>query len=228
MNTMYVESKKQISPHVGCEFGCTYCIPSFQRQLKRRRKSCEKCYTYEPHMHWERLAKAPPRTNDREFIFMCHTGDFSFAQPQEQQAIADWMAKYFDRTFLLHSKDPGCFNDIKFSDNVILGTTMETNRAYLAKEYSKAPSPYHRANRLQKIDHPRKEITIEPILDFDLDGFMRMIRSVNPEFVYIGYDTKNCKLKEPSLLMTKKLIKALKVAYEIEVREKTIRKAWWE
>lgn len=182
-------------------------------------------------MHWERLAKAPPRTNDGEFIFMCHTGDFSFAQPTEQQAIADWMAKYFDRTFLLHSKDPGCFADITFSKNVILGTTIETNRAYLTKEISKAPSVHQRAKRLNEIDHPRKEITAEPIIDNDTEYLIRLIRmacNYKPEFVYVGYDTKNCKLKEPPLVQTQRLIQTLRDDYGIEVREKTIRKAWWE
>jgi hypothetical protein len=43
-----------------------------------------------------------------------------------------------------------------------------------------------------------KMITVEPILDFDLDQFVRMIKICEPEQVNIGADSGNNRLPEPS------------------------------
>jgi protein gp37 len=47
---MYAEAKTW-NPFKGCEFGCTYCVPSFQRQSKRQKALCLDCYNYTPHCH---------------------------------------------------------------------------------------------------------------------------------------------------------------------------------
>ena len=73
----------------------------------------------------------------------------------------------------------------------------------------------------------RVEDRFEPILDFDLKVFSKWIKAIRPEFVYIGYDNHDCKLLEPSLDKTTKLIDELEQS-GIEVRLKTLRKAWFE
>jgi len=89
---------------VGCRFKCVYCGPSFQRQMKRMR--CIKCYNYEPHPHWERFRKAPPRTREDEFLFMCDFSDVAFAPKEFFFALMGYCLNYLDRTFLLQSKAP--------------------------------------------------------------------------------------------------------------------------
>jgi hypothetical protein len=77
--------------------------------------------------------------------------------------------------------------------------------------------------------HPRKYVTIEPIMEFDLDAMVEWIKEINPEFVYVGYnnlDSKNFHLPEPPLEKTMKLIAELEKI--TEVRLKTIRKAWFD
>jgi len=128
---------------------------------------------------------------------------------------------------------------------VILGATIETNREELVRRISKAPPPAFRLRQLLSLKHPRKMITIEPILDFDLDEFVEWIVAVKPWRVYIGYDShsKENKLPEPSLSKTKLLIKSLAWALDgIKVKGeeivsgavfgrihcKLIREAWWE
>ncbi len=39
-NNMYALSVKQWSPFVGCEHDCVYCVPSFQRNIKRASGRC--------------------------------------------------------------------------------------------------------------------------------------------------------------------------------------------
>jgi hypothetical protein len=79
----------------------------------------------------------------------------------ERRALAE-------RTFLIQSKNPRIFNDYRFPRNVLLGTTIETNRDNLYEEISKAPLPSQRYKAMLKLEHPRKIVTIKPILDFDV------------------------------------------------------------
>jgi len=52
-------------------------------------------------------------------------------------------------------------------------------------------------------------ITIEPILDYDLDVFIKMIKSVKPWKVAIGADSCGHNLPEPSSEKIKALITEL-------------------
>ena len=53
-------------------------------------------------------------------------------------------------------------------------------------------------------------VSIEPILDFDLDVFTKWIKEIDPEFVSIGADSQNHHLLEPPADKIKALIKELK------------------
>ena len=231
---MYKENRKSINWFVGCEHGCVYCVPSFQRQMKRQGKRCQQCYQYEPHAHLERLLKSPPKTKDNEFIFFPSSGDPAFANRREFQAAIDYTRKYGNRTFLIQSKDPSCFLHYDFPKNVILGTTIETDSRYFQtpsehKNYgqiSNAPSPYIRYHHFLELKHKRKLVTIEPILQFLHGILLSWIVKLEPEIVYVGYDNHNCRLPEPTLEATKLLIERMKLF--TEVRVKTLRKAWYE
>jgi hypothetical protein len=75
----------------------------------------------------------------------------------------------------------------------------------------------------------RTYITIEPIMDFDMGEMLSWIDKIQPEFVYIGYNSRDSAKKhlpEPSLAKTEALISVLEKI--TEVRLKLIRKAWWE
>ncbi|ADB57973.1 DUF5131 family protein [Archaeoglobus profundus] len=224
------EGVKTWNPFVGCRFGCVYCKPSFQRQAKRQKRRCELCYRYEPHFHPERLNKVPKA----KVVFACAYGDIAFAKVEWLEQILETIEKHDDKTFYLQTKDPRVFealNDIcGFPKNVLLGITLETNldefntpsRFKKYEEISKAPKPEDRWITPNLIDY----VTIEPILDFDLETFVYWIRCLSPKFVYIGYDNHNCKLPEPRGEKTLSLIREL--SKFTEVRLKTIRPAWYE
>ena len=78
MKTRMYAGTKTWNPYKGCEFDCIYCKPSFQKQAKRQKQLCDKCYSYEPHEHPERLHKIP----NAEIIFVAGNGDISFANPK--------------------------------------------------------------------------------------------------------------------------------------------------
>lgn len=202
--------------------------------MMRQKKRCLKCYNYEPHAHLERLLKRPPKTIGQEFIFFPSSGDPAFASLFELDTALQYARRYRNTKFLIQSKNPGCFIDIDFPDNVILATTIETNRGTFGTpskyktyaEISQAPSPYSRYLAMLEIQHKHKMVTIEPILQFQHGVLLSWIVKIKPEIVYVGYDNHDCRLPEPILAQTERLIERIKLF--TEVRVKTMRKAWWE
>jgi hypothetical protein len=57
-------------------------------------------------------------------------------------------------------------------------------------------TPQERAEELAKIELPRY-VTIEPIMDFDLEKMVDLIRKCKPVQVNIGADSGNNHLPEP-------------------------------
>lgn len=215
------------NPYVGCGHNCSYC---YARDIAKRQKHrCWKCYKFIPHLHLDRVQK---KFKQGETVFVCSMGDISFATMDTFTGILDVISNQPKTTFYIQSKDPIYFSDYlkrfgcSIGDNVVLGTTIETNRN--TTKYSNAPIPTYRYEAMKAINH-RKYVTIEPIMNFDMDEMVQWIEEIKPEFVYIGYnsrDSANKHLPEPSLAKTEALIAALgKIT---EVRLKLIRKAWWE
>ena len=225
MTRMY-DNVKTWNPFVGCLHSCSYCYG--RRISKRQKHRCAKCYSFEPHLHPERLTR---NFKEGETFFVSSMGDISFATPDEMEQIMDVIWNYPKTTFMIQSKRQDAFLYGRlhpYPNNCIFGTTIETNRD--TSKISKAPLPFLRkAWMASPLVHPRKHVTIEPIMKFDLDVMVGWIREINPEFVYVGYnnlDSKNFHLPEPSLKETLRLIEELEKI--TEVRRKSIRKAWWE
>jgi protein gp37 len=121
--------------------------------------------------------------------------------------------------YLFQTKNPNRFNEFLdlIPKNSILGTTLETNRDY--PHISKAPKPSKRYQDFLSINHPRKMISIEPILDFDLKEFFSWIEKINPEFVSIGADSKYNNLPEPKPEKIEELISKIQELTEIRVKK---------
>ena len=225
---------KQWSPFVGCKHDCIYCISSFQRQLKRQKQRCIRCYNFSIHTHPNRLTTSLPLTVGNQYIFTCSNGDIAFCNTVYLNQILNRIQQYPNSTFLIQSKDPAnAFfrngKQVQFPENIIVGTTLETNRDELySMNYaiSKAPLPSQRYKDFLKVVHPRKMVTIEPIIDFDMDVIIKWINNINPFMVWIGYDSKTNYLPEPELKQVKELQRRLSQGRL--VLPKTIRKAWWE
>lgn len=203
---MYKSSVKQWNPFVGCKHNCKYCGSSFQAQLKRYgKKNCQECYKFEPHTHPDRLTQSLPKTQFMQFIFTCANGDVAFCPTNYLKEILTKVKMESGKNFLIQSKNPKTFNRVVFPNNVILGTTIETNRDDLYTGIATAPCPSERFEEFVKIKHPLKMVTIEPVIDFDLDVLLEWMVAIKPCMIWLGYDSKRNSLPEPNLEKVKEL-----------------------
>ena len=191
-SNMYAETQTW-NPFKGCNFDCTYCKPSFQRQAMRqgRTKStkpggCQDCYQYTPHPHEDPLTKIP----GKEIVFVCGNADISFCPPDFTRKIIEAVKSHLPRTrkkktFFFQSKKRTYFRQFlkEFPPEVILLTTLETNRDQGYRQISKARFPSVRYRQFKSLAYPRKVVTIEPVMDFDLKTFAQWIVDLRPEYV---------------------------------------------
>jgi hypothetical protein len=186
------------NPFVGCKFDCVYCYA--KPMLHRYNKGCLNCGAYVPHNHPERLEKK--RVPSDRVLWPLSTGDMSFCDPVYLDQIINVMRndKRENRVFLLQSKNPACFTNIlgRLPHNVVLMTTLETNRDSQYSEVSKAPLPSQRFHDFLQLAWDRKALAMEPILDFDLNVILEWAEKLKPEAIFIGFETKKkCILPEP-------------------------------
>jgi DNA repair photolyase len=220
---MYSDSITQWSVGQGCLFGCKYCLKSFQRQAKRQKNRCLQCYNFTPHFHPERLKTSLPNTSGDQFIWVWSSGDFSFAKPEWMEQILTRIHQKSRKQFFFQTKDPSVFPKYDWPENVWHGITLETNRDEGYDLISKAPPPTKRvinASYGRYVD----VITIEPIMEFDLDIFVNFVKMLHPMRVYIGYDTKKSNLPEPPLKKTRQLIEELQKF--VKVKPKLLREQY--
>lgn len=201
--------------HLGgeCLHKCKYCYvdnPRFGRPAK---------YTGEIRLIEVEFSV---RYGEGKTIFVeCMNDLFAAAVPWEHiNRILTHCAVWPKNTYVFQTKNPDRY--ASFLDSIpagsILGTTIETNREL--EGISEAPSVFDRFDAMTKIPHQFKRfVTVEPILDFDVDELASWIWQIGPDFLNIGADSKNHGLPEPTQAKVLELVAALKTK-GIEVREK--------
>ena len=222
MSRMFDVVSKTWNPITGCLHFCRYC---WARKLVERRLRHTKKYRngFSPQMHENEFRK---RFNG-DFVFVCDMGDlFGDWVPREWiLKVIEHIKKFPDTDFLFLTKNPKRYHEYidRFPENAVLGATIETNRddLYVEHKISRAPLPSERFKAMKELRWKNKFVSIEPILDFDLEAFTEWIREIKPVMVYIGYDNYGNKLPEPPLEKTKALIQSLQGF--TEVRVKTLR-----
>ena len=139
-----------------------------------------------------------------------------------EEVNSDWIkrtleyCKRFDNTYLFQSKNPRAFLEISefypewLPERSIFCTTIESDK-YYHPEMGNTPSPRNRATSMYLLSNKfKKYVTIEPIMDFDIDGLVELIKIFNPQQVNIGSDSCGNHLPEPSKDKILTLIDALK------------------
>jgi DNA repair photolyase len=205
--------------HLGgeCPHKCSYCYvdnPRFGRPAK---------YTGELRLLEPEFSV---KYGSGKTIFVENCNDlFAEAVPYEFiERIMDHCKLWPDNTYVFQTKNTERMcnwfefgEDHAVPDNTIIGCTIESNRWHEQMGY--APHPRSRAIFMSRINHPRKFVTIEPVMDFDPEHFADMIASIKPWFVNLGADSKNHKLSEPTVEKIHRLVELLG-EHNIELREK--------
>jgi len=215
------------NPVTGCIHNCNYCWAR-KLALSKLRNSRRYRNGFIPRLNPEEFRKS----FKGGIVFVSDMGDLFNVHVKDEwiMRVIRHIRKFPDTFFLFLTKNPARYQEFigHFPRNVILGTTIETDDddLYLKHRISSAPIPSRRYKAMKELNWPCKFVSIEPILDFNLDNFVKWIRDIAPFMVYVGYDNYNNKLPEPSLKKTMALIEKLS-RFTLVVR-KTIRPAWFE
>jgi len=213
------------NPVTGCRHYCRYC---WARLLVLRKLRFTRKYRgclFNPTLHEYELER---RFRPGVLVFCCDMGDLfgDFIPSEWILKVLSVIKRYPETKFLLLTKNPKRYLEFLscLPSNVILGCTIETNRddLYVRHGISKAPLPSMRYRVMRSLNWSPKMVSIEPILDFDLDVFVSWIKDVKPDFVYVGYDNYCCGLPEPPLSKAIKLINELKKFTQVYI--KTLKK----
>lgn len=171
-----------------------------------------KCYHDCSYCYMKRWGKLKPvRFDEKElktdlgsgnFIFVGSSCDM-FAKDIPDEWILKTLRKCYDHNtnrYLFQTKNPARvleFNHLVFRQSVIC-TTLESDSFY-PEIMGKSPQPMDRSLAMEKISRfVNTYVTIEPVMDFNLEHFVRMIKRCNPEQVNIGADSGRNGLPEPS------------------------------
>jgi DNA repair photolyase len=198
-----------------CPHKCVYC---YVNTLKQRFRHVKKRYTGEPFLITSELEKSEGQNN---VIFVQDCGDlFAEAIPDEWiKQVLEHCRAYPSNMYLFQSKNPMRFFHFTglLPQSCMLGTTMESDISY--PNVSRAPSQAERALAMSMLKGFQTMISVEPVMDFNLHGFVKIIRDIHPKFVSIGADSKRCSLKEPDRAKLVRFIDSLREFTEVRTKK---------
>ena len=145
------------------------------------------------------------------FIFVGSSCDlFAEAIPREWIEETLWHCHDYRSRYLFQSKNPlrmGSFVDL-WNLNAVVCATIETNRWY-PEIMRHSPRPEDRADGIGAMATFGRFVTIEPIIDFDLEPMVELIKRCEPTQVNIGADSGHNNLPEPEADKIRALIEEL-------------------
>jgi DNA repair photolyase len=167
---------------------------------------CSYCYM----KRWGKLK--PVRFDEKELKTDLGTGNFIFVGSScdmfAENIPDEWIKKTlkhmekFDSKYLLQTKNPTRVLDFidacVITDKCVICTTIESNRDLLEIKRN-SPDVFKRAMAMNELSQIIDTyVTIEPIMDFDMDIMVQLIKECNPKQVNIGADSGRNNLPEPS------------------------------
>jgi DNA repair photolyase len=190
-----------------CPHGCTYCYMKRWGKQKPVRLDESELKTQLNSENWLQ------RKNT--FIFVGSSCDiFADDIPIEWiNKTIEHCNKYWFSSYLFQTKNPKRILNLlgNIPNRSSICTTIETNRFY-PDIMKNCPRPVERAGFMHKLidSFYDRFVTIEPVMDFDLEDMIQLIKACNPKQVNIGADSGNNHLPEPSKEKLLELIEALK------------------
>jgi hypothetical protein len=174
-----------------CFHDCSYCSTN----RLRRFPTIDQKYSGPAKLFFDHPAESD------KIIFVCGQSDL-FAENIPSAWISNLLSRCraIDNNYLFQTKNPARMKQfaIQFPERSILCTTIETNRRY--PQMGNTPDPLLRAMAMaeHRLAGFQTQITIEPIMDFDLVEFIEILKTASSAKVNIGADSKHNHLPEPS------------------------------
>ena len=196
-----------------CPHNCPYCSTN---KLKKRFPVMRELYSGEIRINERQLNRKLSVINN---IFVCAQNDL-FAEGNEFE-IATILGRCVNdkrgNRFFFQTKNPAGFHGWRYPIESTFIITLESNRFY-EKYMGNTRHPKLRVADFATFEKQHKQITIEPIMDFDLDEFVSLIRICDIEQVNIGADSGKNGLPEPSKEKLESLIIALKKFTKVHLK----------
>ena len=223
-----------------CQYRCVYCWSQGSKGLIRKyglKKYLKPFHVVEKEMNRTFKPDITVFVSDMVDLFADNVPTYIIEQ------VLNRIRDFPKTRFLLLTKNPRgyipflVYNAIPH--NCILGSTVETDRTLFNtssnyrtySQISRAPLPLSRLSWMLQIakanTHHKLFVSMEPILDFNLNNTIYYLERIRPWAVAVGYDNYKWNLPEPPIIKTLRLIKELE-SMNIKVYRKTIRKAWYE
>ena len=162
------------------------------------------------------------------FIFIGSSCDM-FAENIPEKWINDTLhhcSKYSRNLYLFQTKNPSRFHEFRarLPIDVILGTTIESDIRH--KEMGESPDVMNRIIAMMNLKNIRTMVTVEPVMDFNLNYMLFLINTCKPRSVNIGANTNTkVKLQEPSPEKINELIARLKEITEVKIKP-NLKRLW--
>lgn len=188
---------------------------------------CSYCYM----KRWGNLN--PVRLDQKELKTDLGSGNFIFVGSSCDMFAPDIPTEWIEQTlhhcgkynnkYLFQTKNPQRLLDDMYMmpDNSSICTTIESNKFY-PTIMGNSPKPHERASAMARMALPTY-VTIEPIMDFELEEMLATIEVCNPKQVNIGADSGKNGLPEPSKEKVLKLIEGLKKFTTIDQKKNLTR-----
>jgi DNA repair photolyase len=177
-----------------------------------------KCFHECSYCYMKKWGKQNPvRFDDKElntdlgennFIFVGSSCDM-FANDIKSEWIEqtiDHCKKFPKNKYLFQTKNPRQLQFFHFPENTVFCVTIESNYSL---DNNFAPGIRERVSEFEALNVRDKMLTIEPIMDFDVDELLDIIDAINPLQVNIGADSGRNGLKEPSAEKIGELVRCL-------------------
>lgn len=164
---------------------------------------CTYCYM----KRWGKLKTV--RFDEKELKTDLGSGNFIFVGSScdmfAKDIPSEWIARtlnhcqFFVNNYLFQTKNPKRILDCWLPNDSVICTTIESDIFY-PEIMRHSPNPYERAKYMEMLSDIGYStyVTIEPILDFNLNFMIELIEKCKPEQVNIGADSGNNHLPEPS------------------------------
>jgi len=183
------------STHRGCSFDCLYCS---SKRLNVRFGG-DPCEIRRLKGEWK-SSNISTRLPINSGIFISPYNDLMTVGDNDIKEVLQICNMLKSSSFIFQTKDPAKYFDYidLIPQGSWLGTTISSTINRLDIEPN-APLLSGRYTSMVCLPFAYKKfVTIEPIMDFELDTMIEWMSEIKPDVIFIGGNTSNVKLPEPT------------------------------